>query len=260
MAYAVTFNDGSPLLLVADNSLDTTRSVTFIGRNYQGYGFYQNQNLVTLLTNSASPNNARPLNPLQGQLWYDATNQKLNIYDPDVGFNEGWMHAGGATVGYSPPSGAAVGDLWYDLNSQTLNLYSENDYISIPTYPRNRPTGWVQALNTVVDNNASPVGQQVTLLANFGNVVGALSNSSFTAGEFDSTYTFPLAETNSYDIVQGLNIIGYIQSTGGLIINQSSVPLTATSDGVAGQIAYDANYIYVCVAPNSWKRTGLSGF
>lgn len=258
MAYTVTFNDGSPLLLVADNSLDTSRSVTFIGKNYQGYGFYQNQNLVTLLTNSASPNHARPLNPLQGQLWYDATNQRLNIYDPAYGSNTGWMHAGGAAVGYSPPSGAALGDLWYDLNAQTLNLYTESDYISIPTYPRSRPTGWIQPLTAVVDNNVSPIGQQVTLLENFGNVVGALSNSSFTASAHDSTYTFPLADTDAYDIVQGLNIIGYVQATGGLIIN--AAPATSTSDGVAGQLAYDANYIYVCVAPNSWKRAGLSGF
>lgn len=29
---------------------------------------------------------------------------------------------------------------------------------------------------------------------------------------------------------------------------------TPTSSGVTGDITYDANYVYVCVAPNTWKR------
>ena len=38
----------------------------------------------------------------------------------------------------------------------------------------------------------------------------------------------------------------------------SSVPATANSFGTAGQVAYDANYFYVCVASNTWKRALLS--
>jgi hypothetical protein len=35
---------------------------------------------------------------------------------------------------------------------------------------------------------------------------------------------------------------------------------TGTSAGTAGQIAVDANYIYVCTASNTWKRVALSSF
>lgn len=42
------------------------------------------------------------------------------------------------------------------------------------------------------------------------------------------------------------------------IISSVSVPATATSAGVAGQVAYDASYFYQCVAANTWKRTALS--
>lgn len=35
-------------------------------------------------------------------------------------------------------------------------------------------------------------------------------------------------------------------------------PATSTSPGVRGQIAYDANYMYTCVADNTWKRSPLS--
>jgi hypothetical protein len=39
-----------------------------------------------------------------------------------------------------------------------------------------------------------------------------------------------------------------------------SPPASATSTGIAGQIAYDSSYVYVCVATNTWKRSALSSW
>ncbi len=39
-----------------------------------------------------------------------------------------------------------------------------------------------------------------------------------------------------------------------------AAPATATSAGTAGQIAYDATHIYVCVATNTWVRALLATF
>lgn len=39
-----------------------------------------------------------------------------------------------------------------------------------------------------------------------------------------------------------------------------AVPATALSPGVAGQIAYDAGFIYVCTAANTWVRAALATF
>ena len=41
-------------------------------------------------------------------------------------------------------------------------------------------------------------------------------------------------------------------------IATSSAPSTATSPGSAGEIRYDANYVYICVATNTWKRASLT--
>lgn len=38
----------------------------------------------------------------------------------------------------------------------------------------------------------------------------------------------------------------------------STVPTTATSSGVSGAKARDANFLYICVATNSWRRVALS--
>jgi hypothetical protein len=37
-------------------------------------------------------------------------------------------------------------------------------------------------------------------------------------------------------------------------------PASANSSGEINQIAYDSNYLYVCVATNTWKRIALSSW
>jgi len=40
------------------------------------------------------------------------------------------------------------------------------------------------------------------------------------------------------------------------IINDT--PSSASDTGIAGTIVWDASYIYVCIATNTWKRAGIS--
>lgn len=37
-----------------------------------------------------------------------------------------------------------------------------------------------------------------------------------------------------------------------------AAPLTATATGTVGQVSFDANYFYVCVNTNTWKRVALT--
>lgn len=37
-----------------------------------------------------------------------------------------------------------------------------------------------------------------------------------------------------------------------------AVPLSATAEGTVGQIAMNADYLYVCVNVNTWKRVALT--
>ena len=41
-------------------------------------------------------------------------------------------------------------------------------------------------------------------------------------------------------------------------LRQSQTPASATATGTQGQIAWDANYMYVCTATNTWKRVALA--
>ncbi len=41
-------------------------------------------------------------------------------------------------------------------------------------------------------------------------------------------------------------------------IRNSNTPSSASSTGAKGEICYDTNYVYVCVATNTWKRAALA--
>ena len=38
----------------------------------------------------------------------------------------------------------------------------------------------------------------------------------------------------------------------------AAAPVSAAASGTAGDLAYDASYIYVCVATNTWKRVAIA--
>lgn len=45
-----------------------------------------------------------------------------------------------------------------------------------------------------------------------------------------------------------------------IAIQNSKTPSSASDTGQAGQICWDANYLYVCVSSNTWKRIALSSW
>ncbi len=45
-----------------------------------------------------------------------------------------------------------------------------------------------------------------------------------------------------------------------IVIEQSQTPATSSSACTTGMLAWDANYTYICVATNTWKRSALSSW
>lgn len=45
---------------------------------------------------------------------------------------------------------------------------------------------------------------------------------------------------------------------GGPPVQQVPAPATASSPGVKNNIAYDASFLYICVATNTWMRTAIA--
>lgn len=52
---------------------------------------------------------------------------------------------------------------------------------------------------------------------------------------------------------------GLLNANGGLTVH-SAPPASSSAAGTAGQITWDANFLYVCVANGQWKRVSLTSF
>jgi len=130
MPYIVNFTDNenkSPIT-VFDNTSSTDTSLTFPGRNVTGYGQIIAENFLSLLENFASTN--QPVNPVEGQLWYDSTGgqQTLKIWD-----NTAWKAASGIQKGVSQPAveDSKVGELWVDTTNQQLRIFTGTRWILV---------------------------------------------------------------------------------------------------------------------------------
>lgn len=117
MAYLIHKTNGDILISLADGTLDTTTGLTFVGRNYVGYGEFQQENFVRLLENFA--NDTRPENPLEGQLWYDTTDQILKYYNGST-----FKPISNTTAAASAPTNTVVGDAWWDSENNQFRVWN----------------------------------------------------------------------------------------------------------------------------------------
>jgi hypothetical protein len=99
-----------------------------------------------------------------------------------------------------------------------------------------------------------------TLLLTQGDQYGCtLQNANFGPGNglvFGGTAVFLLVNNNS--VVGRLNTGGQLELTNSIILSDTTAPATAASTGTAGDVRFDANYMYRCVSTNTWKRVALS--
>jgi len=79
MAYIIYKTNGQQLLTLLDGTLDSSRGVNLVGKNYVNFGTAQNENFVRLMENFA--NGTAPAYPLTGQLWYDTGTTTLKYFD-----------------------------------------------------------------------------------------------------------------------------------------------------------------------------------
>lgn len=74
---------------------------------------------------------------------------------------------------------------------------------------------------------------------------------------FNSTYAISFARNNSY--IAHFNADNYrFELLYGIRVVSPTAPSSASDTGTAGEIRWDANYIYVCTATNTWKRVAIA--
>src|SRR6056300_675761 len=174
MAYTVnkTNSSSSPnQYTVQDGVLNTQTDLSFIGKGYAGYGESIAENFLHLLENFS--NTSAPTKPIEGQLWWDSTNAKLQVYNGTA-----FQTAGGSAPYQSDaPSNMAAGDIWID--SDTGQMYYYNGTSSVLVGPPSS-TGTTNGFtyDTILDSGDN--SQNITKLFNDGNLIAIISEDTFT--------------------------------------------------------------------------------
>ena len=151
MPYIVNFTDqeNKTPITVFDNTSSNDTSLVFPGRNVTGYGQIIAENFLHILENFAS--GTQPVNPVEGQLWYDTTNNVLQLWD-----NTNWKAASGIQKGLNEPSveTSKVGELWIDTQNQQLRIFTGNRWLLVgPTESSIDGLRYGPAVETVPDTD-----------------------------------------------------------------------------------------------------------
>lgn len=235
------------LLAIVDTSAATTKKIT-------REEFFKSVDYIAFDTTNVVAA------PTEGQLTWDATEKTLSLglnggeavlqIGQEVYYrvrnNTGSQIANGTVVRFSGVIGAS--GIMTVAPAQANGVYPSNYIIGVAT--EDIPNG------------------EDGLITHFGKIRG-VNTSAFAVGDvlFASptvaggfTTTRPEAPNNIVSVAAVLS-----SGNNGVIFVRPSVediwqavPATATSAGRKGDNAFDANYFYVCVATNTWKRVALS--
>ena len=239
MAYKINNTFGTLLVTLPDGTIDTaTTDLTLIGKGYAGFGEKLNENLIKLLENFN--NTSAPSNKIQGQLWFDRTNKRLNVYDGTK-----FKPAGGPTNSSTVPTNAVLGDFWFDTVNNQLYTYNGSAFTLIgPTTVAG--SGVTQVIPETIQDNTGVNRSILKLVAN-DSVVGVVSNLAFTPSSSE-TAAAALITAGFATVAQGIQLSSTVTS--------AKFRGTSTDSDALGGVAA-ANYLRSNANDTSTGTLGL---
>jgi len=162
--------------------------------------------------------------PGNGTISLDMANYQMAVYH-----DSSWRYTP-LTNNFSFTTGtntfAVTGNLSVDTDIRAGNTVIINN------------TGYL-IMNTVSTNTKFVALQAPASIGSLAYIAWQLPNTSGNVGEFLTT--------------DGAGVMDWSPQ-----LASSTVPLNASAAGTAGEIAFDASYIYICVASSTWKRAALT--
>src|SRR6056300_541694 len=225
MAYKINNTFGTLLVTLADGTIDVaTTDLTLIGKGYAGFGEKLNENLVKLLENFN--NTTAPANKVQGQMWYDKTNNQINVYTGSK-----WKPVGSTSNSATAPTSAVQGDMWFDTTNTQLYVYTGSAWTLIgPTTVAG--SGVTQVFAESPEDNTG-VKRSILKMVSNDTVVGVVSNLAFTPSPTE-TLGAALVSAGFSSIAQGIQLSSTVSS--------AKFRGTATDSDALGGVAA-ANYL-----------------
>jgi hypothetical protein len=117
MAYVLNWSDiVKGTIILNPLAVDTTStSITLFGKGAPNYGEGQQEGILKILENFASPN--PPPHPTHGQIWFNTGDRVPYIYDT----NNTWKPIGGiCVVSPTAPTNVVTGLLWWDSDDEIM--------------------------------------------------------------------------------------------------------------------------------------------
>ena len=205
MAYILNKTNGSIVATVQDATLDQSTDLVFLGRNYAGYGESQNENFIKLLENFA--NTTPPAKPLEGEIWYDTANKRINFYD-----SKEWKSLSNVAVSDVSPfnenNPPPKGNLWFNSLENQLFASNGSEYILIgPPIGADTQAGWRGSY----EQDASQPGASIyNIKAVIGQeVISVVSNQEYELyADAGGPYPIYVAQSPALKLYKGINLIG----------------------------------------------------
>ena len=206
MPYILYKSNGLKLTTIADGSVDkVSTDLTFVGKNYSGYGEIINQNLVKILENFA--NTSEPKTPLVGQLYYSTGDKKLKVYD-GIRFKP----IQNTDIGNTAPRDNSKGDLWFNDFEKKLYFYDGSKFILIGPQD-SQFTGIALIPAVAVDNRSRQFNVLKFVMANSADTVSSVAALT-SIDEFTPNITDELTQKGYNIVKKGITLPGANASTG----------------------------------------------
>jgi hypothetical protein len=149
-----------------------------------------------------------------------------------------------------PSAGYSVSGLRGNLAMGEVNSIQNNDFVGY----FNALTFTGNGVGGVAPNTVASIG----FYARGTNPANGLGGNITLWTTPDGTGSTPFVAQKQ---AVGIENDQSVQFFGNVITGNTFVPTsTTTVGGKAGQISFDANYIYICIAPGNWKRASLGTF
>ena len=163
-------------------------------------------------------------------------------------------------------TGTTSSTTYFGINSIYTSIIPNLPIITDMNYTDNFESYYFDSIETVVvDGNSFDTVFSGSLF-NF-NVI----SYSFAYLDISGTTFSGLCSTNYIHTLSATTYEWYYQYTGSttwlnvlgranmskLSVESNGVPITSSDPGITGTITWDSSYLYICIAPNTWKRCQL---
>ena len=257
MSYKLNKTDGSLLVELVDGRLDnSTTDVSLIGKNYQGFGEFLNENFIKILESFA--NTAPPSKALKGQLWYDTAEGRLKVYDGAT-----FKSTDSTIFSSTQPSNLTAGDIWIDGSTNQMYFWDGVDLTLVgPQYTKTQ-TKTGNEVSTIKDTT----GQNKIIVKFYigGSLVGIYAKSAFTPFPAISGFTSLSQGFNISSSFSDFTWLGKASSAFAIVdelgntYNKDSFISATSNDVTTGNLTINNNGGIIIGADNRFSISKESG-